>query len=419
MLLPSATPRPVDALRARRKGASRFLPLAAVVFAALGAAAFVWRPVRVTTTDVVRGKAVDAVYATGTIEPVERLTIRAKVAGSVEPFTVHEGDAVKEGDLIARVDSPSLHHELARGEADRWAAAQQASADAPEVEALRAQVRATEADLVNAKDELARSVRLKESGTTFEADVDRWRAKVAHLEAEHAAQEARLGSLRIELTARSRGTAALASSLADRVGDGDVRSPLNGIVLARYVEPGEVIAPNQPLFRVGTADKLQLECAVDEADVGRVAPGRAVAISLYAFPDTVFHGHVTEIFPDADRVTKTFLVKIHVDDPPAGLRSGMSAEANIVIDEHEGAVLAPASAVDAHGEVWVVTAGHAEKRVVRVGIRDLLRVEVLDGLHEGDQVVTTGMAALSPGARVAATHTKPDPAEPAPKKTGS
>jgi RND family efflux transporter MFP subunit len=384
----------------------------------VGAGAFALRPVHVTTTDVVRGTAVDAVYATGTIEPLERLTIRAKVAGAIERFTLHEGDAVKDGDLLARVDSPSLHHDLARGEADHWAAAQQATADAPEVEALRAQVRATEAELANARAELARSMRLQTSGTTFEADVERWRARVAHLEAERAAQEARQGSLRIELTARSRGPAAVASSLAARVGDGDVRSPLTGIVLARYVEPGEVVAPNQPLFRVGTADKLRLECAVDEADIGRVVPGRTVAISLYAFADTVFHGRVTEILPDADRARKTFLVKIHLDDPPIGLRSGMSAEANIVIDEHANAVLAPASAIDARGEVWVVTGGRAERRVVRVGIRDLLRVEVLEGLREGDQVVTAGAAALSPGARVSATLLKANPTDPIPHKTG-
>src|SRR5690606_34831620 len=98
------------------------------------------------------GVAVDAVYATGTIEPVERLTIRARVAGVLGPIAVREGDAVNQGELLARVDSPALHHELARGEADRWAALQQATANAPQIEALRAQARATEADLAHAKE---------------------------------------------------------------------------------------------------------------------------------------------------------------------------------------------------------------------------------------------------------------------------
>jgi HlyD family secretion protein len=405
--------------RRRSRSLAGPLGIAVIVAAAGGAGAFKLRPVPVTTMPVVRGVAVEAVYATGTLEAAERLTIRAKVAGAIEQLTVREGDTVTAGDLLARVNSPSVHHDLARGEADRWAATQEATSDAPQIEALRAQVRATEADLANAKDDLQRTTKLFASGATHESEVERARTRVAGHEAQLAAQSARLQSLRIELQAHARASIAAAKSLSARVTDGDVRSPLSGVVLAKYAEPGEVVAQNQPLFFVGTADNLNVECAVDEEDIGRVAPGKVVAISIHALANQTFSGRVKEIFPDADRAKKTFLVKIKLDGPQTSLRSGMSAEINIVIDEHPGALLAPSDSVDAHGGAWVVTNGRAERRTVQVGIRDLLRVEVLGGLREGEQIVTLGSAALSQGARVSPTVIAPNVNEPIPRpKTG-
>jgi len=423
MVLRAPSTSPMTAFRARaqkRSRRGRIGALAVIALALAGGLVVVTRPTPVTTSEVVRGVAVDAVYATGTIEPVERLTVRARVAGLLGPVAFREGDAVKQGELLARIDSATLHHELARGEADRWAALQQATVDAPQIEALRAQARATEADLAHAKEDLGRTTNLHASGAARDADLEQARTRVARLEAELASKNAQLGSVRIELTARARGSTALAESLAARITEGDVRSPLAGVVLAKYVEAGEVVAPNQPLFRVGSVDELRVECAVDEADIARIVPGKVVAITLYAFGGRVFRGHVVEIAPDADRAKKSFLVRVKLDDPPAGLRSGMSAEVNVVVDEHPGALLVPAESIDAHGEVWVVVGGRAQKRAVEVGIRDVLRVEVIGGLHEGEQVVVAGGDALSPGARVSPTITRLDPnaVPPRPKSGG-
>ncbi|MFO0675853.1 MAG: efflux RND transporter periplasmic adaptor subunit [Polyangiaceae bacterium] len=103
----------------------------------------------------------------------------------------------------------------------------------------------------------------------------------------------------------SSGSNAAVSELAAKLSDTEVRAPMDGVVLARLVEPGELVPANGALFRLGDVSNLVLECAVDEADVGRLAVGKKAAVSLYAFPKRVFHGAVFAIFPDADRAKKS------------------------------------------------------------------------------------------------------------------
>jgi RND family efflux transporter MFP subunit len=378
--------------------------VAIVVATAIAARQF--RPVPVTTTPVVRGTALEAVYATGTVEPFDRVIVKAKATGAVD-LKVREGATVKKGDLIATIDSATLRYDLERGRADLWAASQQATSDGPQLAALEAQARSMQAEMNTIESDRARTARLVSSGAAPQAELDRLIDRAASLQAQLDANAAQRRALRIDLTARAKGSSAAVDSLAAKLADAEVRAPMDGVVLDRFVEPGEVAQINSPLVKIGTAANLILECAVDEADIGKVKVGKRVAISLYAFPQTVAKGEVFEILPDADRVKKTFLAKVRFVDPPADLRSGMTAEANVIIEEHDGALLAPVESVDPAGAVFVVADGRAQRLTPRLGVRDMLRVEVLDGLREGDQVVVSGGGALEEGRRVRGTVKPP------------
>src|SRR5207237_5220534 len=115
------------------------------------------------------------------------------------------------------------------------------------------------------------------------------------------ANEAQQRALRIDLSANTERQAATVQSLASRVADTEVRAPLDGVVLSKFVETGEVVGVNQPLFKVGDTRKLILEVSVDEADIGKVrdpksgVPASSVAVSLYAFPREVFAGKVVAV----------------------------------------------------------------------------------------------------------------------------
>ncbi|NUQ77949.1 MAG: efflux RND transporter periplasmic adaptor subunit [Polyangiaceae bacterium] len=393
--------------------------LIALTLLAGGVSAFIaWKlqPAKVVVTPVVRGKAIDAVYATGTVEAENRVNIKAKTSGSIAEILVREGAPVKKGDLIARIDNPTVTFDLKRGQADLSAASAQAGKNAPQIAALRAQADAVTAELTTARQELARSEQLFTGGAIPQSELDRARSRVAQLEGSLAANEAQQRAVRIDLTANAARQAAQVQSLASRVTDTEVRAPLDGIVLTRSVEIGEVITVNQTLFKVGDTSSLILEVSVDEADVARVQKDAAAAVSLYAFPRQTFKGTVFEVFPDANRERKAFLAKVRLASPPAGLRSGMSAEVNIIAAERDGVLLAPTESV-ADDAVWVVRGGRAERQPVTIGIRDLLRVEIMEGLAEGDEVIVEGADKLKPGSRVEKTLRPADKMAPLPDKT--
>ncbi len=400
----------------------RILVLAGIVLVAVLVSISRFKPKPVTVTPIVRGRAIDAVYATGTVEAEDRVTVKAKSAGSVADIRVKEGALVKKGDLLARIDNPAVSFDLKRGQADLSAATAQSGTDAPQVLSLRGQWKSTDAELGSARQELGRIEKLVASGSMSSAELDRARARVAQLEGALSANEAQQRGLRIDLSANAERHAANVQSLASRVLDTEVRAPLDGVVLSKFVEVGEVVGVNQPLFKVGDTKKLVLEVSVDEADIGKVRDGvtatpvSVVAVSLYAFPRQVFGGRVFEVLPDANRERKAFLVKVSFDAPPAGLRSGMSAEVNIIAGQHEGALLAETAAIS-DDALWVITDGRAQHRSVKVGVRDLLRAEILSGVVEGDLVVGSGYDELTEGARVTTMRKAPDKFEAMPDVT--
>lgn len=404
----------------RRRPQARWLALGGVIV--LGASAIAWtrfRAVPVVVSPVVRGQAVEAVYATGSVEAADRVVVKAKTSGSIAELFAREGSKVKKGDLLARIDNPTASFDLERGRSDSNAASAQAGKEAPQLAALAAQGRAVEAELKQAKLELERSRKLVERGSAPASESERAQARVDQLQGTLDANRAQQRALRIDLSANAKRQASQVKSLTARVADTEVRAPLDGVVLGKSVELGEVVSVNQPLFRVADTRVLVLEVNVDEADIARVSDGQTgkpkseAAISLYAFAKTVFRGEVTEVLPDADRQRRAFVAKISFSAPPPELRSGMTAEVNIVTARHDAVLLAPSSA-ESEGSVWVLANGRVERRAIQVGIRDLLRLEVVSGLAEGESVVIEGRDNLAPGSRVSATVRPADKREPLP-----
>ncbi len=366
-------------------------------------------PVPVVAVPVARGVAVDAVYATATVEPTVNVNLKSKLAGTVR-LLVREGKRVEKGELLARVESPTLEYDLARARADLSAASQQAAPTSPQVAALRAARAGISTDLAQAKADLERSRGLLASGSVAKAETERYEARAKALESQLDANLAQERSITIDLSANAQRQAANVSSVSSRVADAEVRAPMDGVVLVRRVDDGEVVAVNQPLLRLGDTRVLELEAFVDEADIARVKDGAAAskcAVTMLAFPGKVFGAKVLEIFPDANREKKAFVVKARFDAPPEGLRSGMSAELNIITGEKPNVLLAPADAIEA-GKVWTVTDGRAHRVEVAVGIHDLLRAEITTGLADGDLVVVSGADKLREGRRVSVTRKEQD-----------
>ncbi|MBF0326404.1 efflux RND transporter periplasmic adaptor subunit [Magnetospirillum moscoviense] len=292
------------------------------------------------------GPAIEAVYATGTVEPESWAKVGPLTVGRIAEMLVTEGERVTQGQKLARLD-------------DREAAAKVA-----ELEARAAYWR----------EEMGRARTLADKG----------------IKAREAEQKA--------ASEYNQVTAAIAAARQRRA-DLVVAAPIDGVVLRRDFEPGEVVGTDSTLFWIGEARPLRITADVDEEDIARVMPGQKVLIKADAFPDAALTGRVDRLTPKGDPINKTFRVRVRLpDDTPVMI--GMTAEINIITAEKTDALLIPAAAISADGTVWRVVDGRAQPQTARLGIRGRDRVEVLGGLNEGDSVIAAPPTGLKAGDRV-------------------
>jgi RND family efflux transporter MFP subunit len=325
----------------------RFTIVSALVVLLVAAGAW-WsygRGPKVTAAPAVRGTAVEIVYATGGVEPVRWAKVASLVRDRIVDICYCEGKTVKKGDVLAKLD-------------DREALAQ--------LKELKAR-----------EDFLKREMaRVSELITRAAATTQAY---------ERAAMD--LGQVR-----------ALMSVQNEKISEYTIVAPMDGVVLRRDGEIGEIAEVGQILFRVGVPRPLQVVAEVNEEDIPRVKVGQTVLFRTDAFPDRRLEGTVSEITPMGDVAAKTFRIKAALpDDTP--LKPGMSVEANVITREKPNALLVPSDALQGEA-VFVVKDGRARKRKVAIGIRGARQVEVLSGLAEGERVALPAPTGLADGARV-------------------
>lgn len=303
------------------------------------------RPATVATTEVTRGKAVEVVYATGFIEVEQPVEIAARVTAPIDEVMVTEGERIARGQVLARLDSADQKAQIAQ---------------------LAAQTRAAAIDA-------GRTLELHRRGFASGAARDR---VVTSLAAARAAEQA----------------------ARDRLGNFTVRAGVNGVVLRRDAEPGDMASPSRTLFVIGDPTRLKITATVDERDIPRIRVGQMAVMSSDAYPARIFNARVREITPGGDPNQRAFRVRLE----PAGtepLPVGLTLEINIVTREKADSLLVPESAV-VDGKVWRISDGRARAVAVETGIAGTDRVEVVTGLAAGDVIVADPSEALRDGVRV-------------------
>lgn len=320
--------------------------LVIVLAAAAALAAYVHLSMpKVTVTSPTRGPAVEAIYATGTVEPVIWAKVTPMVRGRIVDLCKCEGAVVSRGDFLARLDDAEERARLAE---------------------LNARADFLESDMRRYERLLAKN---NVSAQTYQ------RAASA------------FGEVRAEIAAER-----------ERLDDYTIRSPLDGTVLRRDGELGEIVGTDDVIFWVGKPTPLWITAEVDEEDVPRVSPGQRALIKADAFPDQVLEGRVETITPKGDPVNKSFRVRIALpEDTP--LLIGMTTEINIVVATVNDALLVPADAVTKR-RVFVVEDGRARAVEVESGIASPSQVQIIAGLAGDARVVVAPPAGLKDGDRV-------------------
>lgn len=283
-------------------------------------------------TTPTRGTAIQAVYATGVVEPLYWSIVSAQLTGRVQAIKEDEGTEVQQGQVLASLDD----------------AVEQAK-----VEELTARLGYLEKELARKK---SLSIRDISSLRDFEQTTSDYNATKAQLDAQN------------ELIARMQ-----------------ITSPMDGVVLRRGIEPGEIALQGNPVFWVGKPSPLRITAEVDEEDIPLVTPKQQVLIKADAFPGEIFMGTVTEVTPKGDPVNKSFRVRIALPEK-IKLLIGMTVEVNILVRKEENALLIPASSV-INNAVWLQNGSKIEKKHITSGIKDEENIQVIKGLTEKDRIL--------------------------------
>lgn len=305
-----------------------------------------------------------SVAVTGTLTPFEQSVLKTRAPGVLTDVLAREGESVRKGQLLARVDATEVKAQLAARAAD--------------VVAARAQ-------LDWAQRNLKRQGDLLEKGFISHNAYD-------SVENDAAVARARLDAANAQV-----------SQIRKSVSDQTLSAPLSGIVARRHAEPGERLPADSPILTIVSLDRLELAADVPTTEIARVALGHAVRVRVDGFSERVFEGRIERINPQATAGAGVVPVYVSVDNAGHELRAGLFAHGDIIIGEAQQRLTIPAAGVrerDGGHFVYLVQGDRLAQRAVSVGFIADQRAVIASGLSAGDTVVAANLGPLPENAPV-------------------
>jgi len=294
---------------------------------------------------------VSAFYsATAALESDGRAQVVPRISGQVVELLAEEGDQVRAGQVLARLDADRLRLELAQAEAN---------------------MRRLEQDFDRQREMHERDMISTETFDRFKFEFEAQRAQheLAKLELSYS----------------------------------DITAPISGVVSRRMIRVGNMVDTTNPIFEVTSLDPLQAVLDVPERELARLQAGQVALLHADALPGQEFVGEVARISPVIDPDSGTFRVTVELSGAQERLRPGMFGRFSIVYDQRSDVVLIPVDAVlteDGRSSVFVVNDDEVERRAVVPGYRNNGHYEITEGLEPGELVVTTGQSSLRTGSAV-------------------
>jgi membrane fusion protein (multidrug efflux system) len=292
-----------------------------------------------------------AVYSgTAPIEAFADATVIAKVGGEVREVLAEEGDDVRSGQVLARLDG------------DR----------------LRLEMEQAEANLRKLQRDYQRNVDLKGKGLISEGDFEKIRYEMEALQATFDLAKLELGYT-------------------------EIRAPIDGVISERFIKIGNTIDINEQTFKVTSLEPLISYLHVPEREYRRIEPGQKAMIVVDALSDSNFDAIVARISPIVDPETGTFKISIEVSDESRRLKPGMFGRIDIVFDMHANALQVPRSAIVEHAgqsTLFVVNEDVVERRIISTGYAESGQIEVLQGLDDMEEIVVIGQTSLKDGSKI-------------------
>ncbi|MBK1624302.1 efflux RND transporter periplasmic adaptor subunit [Afifella marina] len=351
---------------------------------------FTEEPPEIMTSPVTRGDIEKTVLATGILKPAKLVAVGAQVSGRVTSLDVGVGDSVKEGDLIAEIDSETQENDLRTAEAS--------------LANVRAQKEEKQATLVQAEQALARQTRMINQNAVSRADYEEAEATVKVTKAQISALDAQIAEAEV----------AVETAKVD-LGYTKITAPMDGTVLWVVTQEGQTVNAIQSaptIVILGQLDTMTVRAEISEVDVVDVKPGQPVYFTVLGNPDRRYESTLSFIEPAPESITSDSMVAssssssssasekaiyyngiFEVPNQDRELRTYMTAEVHIVLGQAHDVLTLPSAALgskDADGKYSVNVLepdGNVAERKVEIGLNDKIRAEVVSGLSEGDRVV--------------------------------
>ncbi|MFN3480703.1 MAG: efflux RND transporter periplasmic adaptor subunit [Thermodesulfovibrionales bacterium] len=342
--------------------------------------------IKYKTEKVVKGDIVSSVTATGTVNPVTTVLVGTQVSGTIKHIYVDFNSPVKKGQVVAQIDPATFEAQVEQSRAN--------------LSTAQANLQRAEATLIDSKRTMERNRFLYSKNLIAKSDLDtaetNYETAKAQVEATRAQVEQAKASLKVSET----------NLMYTRI-----VSPVDGIVISRNVDVGQTVAASfqtPTLFTIAQdLTKMQIDCNVSEADIGRVKTGQTVEFTVDAYPDTIFKGKVFQVrnAPITIQNVVTYDVVVKVDNPDLRLKPGMTANVSIIIEAKKDVLKIPNAAlrfrppglekdkIPAKGKgVWILEDGRPVRKEIITGISDGSFTEIISGLKEGNDIIIESLS---------------------------
>jgi HlyD family secretion protein len=353
---------------------------------------------------VSRGDVARSVVATGKVQPITKVEVKSKASGIVTNLATDINDVVHKGQLLAQLDQQEILDQVNAQKATLAAA--QSNARAAEAAITLDRVNAEAPDLPMYKHTYERAKQMQADGVVSAQSLDDAQQKylAAANTRDKAVSQISVDTAKLhQAQAQVEQAQASLKQLEEQLSYTNITSPMDGVVLSRDVEKGDAVSSILVLGStatlvetIGDVHQVYVQGKVDESDIGKVFLGQPARIKVESFRDKTFLGKVTRIAPlgvEKDNVT-TFEVRVSIDNPGGELKANMTANAEILLDEHKNVLTVPEQAVkydkDRNATVDVPDPTQKDGRrtvAIKAGLSDGTRIEVVSGLKENDPVI--------------------------------
>jgi membrane fusion protein (multidrug efflux system) len=333
-------------------------------------------PITVQFGAAAKGDISASMTVVGNLIGQQTVDIVPRTGGRLVTVNVQLGDAVRRGQLLAKLEDFEIVEQVKQAEAS--------------LEVARATIRQREADLKVAELNFDRSKNLFQRQLLAKQALD-------DAESRYLAAEAQIDLSK----AQAQQTSARLDELQINLGNTRIVSPVDGFVGKRNVDPGAWVSQNAPVVSVVEISSLRLVANVVEKDLRLVNTGDPATVEVDAYPGDLFKGRIARVSPVLDPATRTATMEVEIPNRDNRLKPGMYARVLLTIEERKGTTLVPKIAVvdfDGKRGVWIPGGENkVEFRETKLGIEDPERIEVLDGVKPGDRIVTEGAGSLRAG----------------------